>query len=44
MGTVKMFDIYVKYSVQAENEDEALDKWDEGKAVFQEFEDIVEVF
>lgn len=39
----KIFDIYVRYSVKAENEDAALDKWDEGKAVFQEFEQIVEV-
>ena len=39
-----LFDIYAKFTVDADNEDDALDKWDEGKAVFQEFEQIVEVF
>ena len=39
----KIFDIYVRLSVKAENEDAAYDAWDNDEAVFQEFTDIVEV-
>jgi len=39
----KFFDIYVRYSVKAENQEAAYDAWDDGKAVFQEFIDILEV-
>lgn len=40
---MKMFDVYVRYTIAAESEAEALDKWDEGEAVFQEFDAIIEV-
>lgn len=39
----KVFDIYVRYSVKANTPDEVYDAWDDGKAVFQEFTDIIEV-
>jgi hypothetical protein len=39
----KIFDIYAKYSVKAASEEDAIDKWDAGEAVFQEFEAIIEV-
>lgn len=39
----RLFDIYVRYSVKAKDADHALDLWDDGKAAFQEFEDVVEV-
>lgn len=40
---MKMFDVYARYLVKAETEEEVLEKWEAGEAVFQGFEDIIEV-
>lgn len=39
----RLFDIYAKFTVRARDEEHALELWDQDKAVFQEFEDIIEV-
>lgn len=43
MSKDKLFDIYAKFTVKARDSEHALEMWDQGEAVFQEFEDIVEV-
>ena len=40
---MRTYDIYARFTVQAESHDDALDKWDEDKAVFREWTDIIEV-
>lgn len=39
----KLFDVYIRYSIKAESEEEVLENWDDGELVFQEITDIIEV-
>ena len=40
---MRTFDIYCRYTVKADDYDDALRRWDAGEASFQEWEDVVEV-